>query len=213
MSSNVLKERGFKILVWAEAGWVYFFTKRPVKTPDDLRQLRLWTTPGFPEYEKIFKGFKFQVVPLPATDMLTSLQTGLIEAIDVPPLFALLDRSYQIAAYMTDLKWAPLNAAMVLSLQTWEKIPQHLQPGFVDTATEIGRRLRQAIRKAEDQALSEMQARGLTVVKLSDAENKAWGSEVRSAYAKFPCQREYPELFEKILRLHNEYRQNDASLD
>jgi TRAP-type C4-dicarboxylate transport system substrate-binding protein len=207
------EKRGFKILVWAEAGWVYFFTKRPVRTPNDLRQLRLWTTPGFPEYEKIFKEFKFQVVPLPATDMLTSLQTGLIEAIDVPPLFALLDRSYQIATYMTDLKWAPLNAAMVLSLQTWSKIPQDLHPEFLDAVAEVGGRLRQTIRKAENEVLGEMQARGLTVVKLSDAEIGVWRSEVRNAYEKFPCQQKFPELFQKVLRLNKEYRKNNAGLN
>ncbi len=62
---------------------------------------------------KDIQEIKFQVVLLPATDMMTSLQTGLIEAIDLPPLFALLDRPYQIATYMTDLKWAPLNATSV----------------------------------------------------------------------------------------------------
>ena len=204
------EKRGFKILAWAEGGWVYFFTKHPVRTPDDLRQLRLWTTPGFPEFERIFKEFKFQVVPLPATDMMTSLQTGLIEAIDVPPLFALLDRSYQIATYMTDLKWAPLNAAMVLSLQTWNKIPQALRSDFLDAAAEIGGRLRQTIRRAEIEAVGEMLARGLTVVKLSDTENRVWQSEVRNAYFKFPCHQEYPELFQRILRLHKEFRKNDA---
>lgn len=198
------EKRGFKILAWAEAGWVYFFTKRAVRTPDDLRQLRLWTTPGFPEFERLFSKFRLQVVPLPATDMLTSLQTGLIEAIDVPPLFALLDRSYQIANYMTDLKWSPLNAAMVLSLDTWNKFPQSLQQSFLDATEDIVGRLRQTIRRAENEALDEMQARGLTVVKLSDSEIELWRTEVVNTYAELPCKRERPEMFEKILGLHKE---------
>ncbi len=198
------EKRGFKILAWAEAGWVYFFTKRPVRTPDDLRQLRLWTTPGFPEFERLFSKFRLQVVPLPATDMLTSLQTGLIEAIDVPPLFALLDRSYQIANYMTDLKWSPLNAAMVLSLDSWNKFPQTLQQNFLDAAEDIVGRLRQTIRNAENKALEEMQARGLTVVELSDSEIELWRTEVVNTYAELPCKRERPEMFEKILGLHKE---------
>jgi TRAP-type C4-dicarboxylate transport system substrate-binding protein len=78
---------------------------------------------------------------------------------------------------------------------------------------EIGGRLRQTIRKAENEALGEMLARGLTVVKLSDTEKGVWRSEVRNAYEKFPCQQKYPELFQKVLRLHKEYRQNGAGLD
>lgn len=88
-----LAHKHFKVLSWAEGGWISFFTKVPVRTPDELRKLRLWTAAGNPEAEKLSKALGFQVVPLPETAMLTGLQTGLIDAIDVPPLFALLDRS------------------------------------------------------------------------------------------------------------------------
>lgn len=205
-----IERRGFKVLAWAEAGWVYFFTKSPIHTPDELRRLRLWITPGFPEHERIFKELGFQVVPLPATDMLTSLQTGLIEAIDVPPLFALLDRSYQIAGFMTDLKWAPLNAAVVLSNQTWKKIPEHLRPKLAQVTQHIGQQLRQNVRKNENDALAEMQQRGLQVVKLNDMERKQWSSEVKGVYPRLPCSQDHPELFADILRLHKEHRSATA---
>lgn len=208
LEKNV-EDRGFKILTWAEGGWVYFFTKRPVKTPDQLRTLRLWITPGFPDHEKLFKEFDFQVVPLSATDMLTSLQTGLIEAIDVPPLFALLDRSYQIASNMVDLKWAALNAAMVISSRAWGNIPEALRPRLASAAVEIGARLRQSIRSAETEAIREMQNRGLNIIELTQAQRQQWQSEVQTAYPKLPCSQEHPELFENITALLEEYNANN----
>lgn len=208
LEKNV-EDRGFKILTWAEGGWVYFFTKRPVNTPDQLRNLRLWITPGFPDHEKLFKEFNFQVVPLPATDMLTSLQTGLIEAIDVPPLFALLDRSYQIASNMVDLKWAALNAAMIISAKAWNKIPEALRPQLASAAIEIGARLRQSIRLAETEAINEMKNRGLNIVELTQEQRQQWQSEVESAYPKLPCRQEHPELFEEITALLKEYKATD----
>jgi len=208
LEQNV-EDRGFKILTWAEGGWVYFFTKRPISTPDQLRTLRLWITPGFPDHEKLFKEFDFQVVPLPATDMLTSLQTGLIEAIDVPPLFALLDRSYQIASNMVDLKWAALNAAMVISSKAWDTIPEGLRPQLASAAVEIGARLRQSIRSAEIEAIQEMQNRGLNIIELTQAQQQQWQSLVQSAYPKLPCNQEHPELFENITALLEEYGANN----
>ena len=204
-----IEKRGFKILTWAEGGWVYFFTKHPVTTPNQLRQLRLWITPGYPDHERLFKEFDFQVVPLPATDMLTSLQTGLIEAIDVPPLFALLDRSYQIANNMLDLKWASLNAAMVISARAWEKIPEALRPALADASVEIGIRLRESIRKAETAAVSEMQNRGLNVIKPDPEQLQSWRTEVITAYPKLPCREEHPELFESITTLVAEYKKSN----
>ena len=32
-----IEAKGFKVLNWADGGWVYTFTKTPVRTPDDLR--------------------------------------------------------------------------------------------------------------------------------------------------------------------------------
>jgi TRAP-type C4-dicarboxylate transport system substrate-binding protein len=205
-----IEKRGFRVLTWGEAGWLYFFTKHPVRTPSDLRQLRLWISPGFPEHEKIFKSFGFQVVPLPATDMLTSLQTGLIEAVDVPPLFALIDRSYQIANHMTDLRWAPLNAAMVISSRSWARIPGELQQPFLDAVREIGERLRRTIRGAESDAIREMVSRGLKVVSLDSADREAWRSEVNVAYSRLPCRQSQPDLLREVMRLHEEYSARGA---
>jgi TRAP-type C4-dicarboxylate transport system substrate-binding protein len=196
----------FKVLNWAEAGWVYLFAKRPVHTPDDLRKLRLWAAAGRPEVEKLYKELGLQAVPLPVTDMLTALQTGLIEAIYVPPLFALLDRSYQLATYMTDMKFAPLNAATVISVPAWERIPERYRPPLLAAARHIGRALRDEIRQAGDEAIQEMRKRSLQIVELDAATLEQWRAEVQRVYPKFGCSLHYPELFEHVLRLHRAFR-------
>ncbi len=200
-----LIDRRVKILNWAEAGWVYFFAKQPVKTLDDLKTLRLWTAAGHPESERLFKQFGFRVVPLAETDMLTALRTGLIEAIDVPPLFALLDRSYQTATYMTDLQWAPLNAATVIHIGAWERIPEKFHAPLIAAAQSIGKRLREQIRKSEQEAISEMQTRGLQIVTLDRDTVESWHRGVKDVYPLLQCATKHPELFAKIMGLHKTY--------
>ncbi len=204
-----LERRGFKVLNWSDSGWVYFFTKSPVRTPDELRALRLWTSAGWPEAEKLFAQFGFNVVPLPATDMLTALQTGLIEAIDVPPLFALLDRSYQATGYMTDLGWAPLNAATVVSLQAWRRIPEQYQEPMLAAIRKVARDTRLEFRRSAEQAIEEMKARGLKVISMDAATEAKWRSEARSAYPALRESIAIPELFDEVLRLAEEYKKNN----
>jgi TRAP-type transport system periplasmic protein len=36
-----MEAKGFIVLGWSEAGWAHFFTKSPVRTPDDMRKLSL----------------------------------------------------------------------------------------------------------------------------------------------------------------------------
>ncbi len=201
-----LEKRRFTVLTWFDAGWIYLFTKSPVRTPDELRRLRLGTSAGQPEAEALFKDFGFQVVPLPATDMLTALQTGLIEAINVPPLFALLDRSYQLAGYMTELSWAPLNAATVISTRSWKRVPSRHHGALLAAVRDVARIAEIDSRRAGERAIAEMQARGLTVVAVDAAGRAEWLREARAAY---PALREsigFPELFDEVLRLAAEYK-------
>ena len=201
-----LDARGFKVLNWTDAGWVYFFTKSPVRTPDDLRQLRLWISSGAPEAEELFKRFGLRVVPLPVTDMLTGLQTGLIEAIDVPPLFALLDGSYRLAGYMTDLRWAPVNGAVVISDRIWQEIPARHHEALLESIRAISGVALAKIRESGEQSIAEMRARGLNVITLDPDALALWRREAEAAYPAIRASTGHPELFDEVLRLSAEYK-------
>ena len=201
-----LKRRKVKILGWADAGWIYFFAKSPVRTPDDLRALRLWISAGAPEAEELFRQFGFNVTPLPITDMLTGLQTGLIEAIDVPPLFALLDRSYKYADHMTDLRWAPLIAATVINLDVWNRLPAEHHEALQAAYHDVAQSAQDRIRQAGAEAIGEMRNRGLTLVTLDEAHREAWRREAREAW---PALREHsvlPELFDRVHALAETFK-------
>ena len=196
-----IERRGYKVLGWAEAGWVHFFAKDPVRVPEDLRRQRLWTSTGSPEHEQLLNQFGFRVVALPVTDMLTGLQTGLIDAIDVPPLFALVDRSYQSASYMTDLAFSPLNSAVIASLAVWERVPERFHARFLAAVRSAIADLRTEIQTAEAEAIDQMRARGLEIVELDAAEVAEWQALAESAYPVLSCNRDHPQLFERVLSL------------
>lgn len=199
-----LEQRGYKVLGWTEGGWVRFFSKAPVRVPDDLRKQRLWISTGSPENEKLLTDYGFRVVALPVTDMLTGLQTGLIEAIDVPPLFALVDGSFQEAKYMLELDFAPLNSAIVMSLNVWNRIPQTFRDPFLASVASATVELRAGLRQSEREAVDEMVARGLEVVKPDAAAVAEWQSLIVSGYDRLQCAADHPDLFQRILRLQRE---------
>jgi TRAP-type C4-dicarboxylate transport system substrate-binding protein len=195
------EESGYKILSWAEAGWVHFFARSPIRTPTDLRELRLWIGAGDPNAERLAKELGFRVVPLPATEMLTSLQTGLVEAIDVPPLFAMLDRSFQAAPYMTDLRYAPLIAATVITLPAWQRIPAVHRERLLAAAQNAAADMRADLDRAERGAIDEMLARGLNVVSVDAAAMAEWRRESQAVYPRLECNLEHPELYAKVMQL------------
>ena len=102
---------------------------------------------------------------------------------------------------MTDLAFAPLNSAVVISLAVWERIPERFHAGFLDAVPSAVGGLRDEIRTAEREAIAEMVARGLTIVELDGAAIAEWEALAESAYPAISCRRDHPELFDRVLRL------------
>ena len=203
---GMIEQKGFKILNWADAGWVRFFTKRPASTLDDIRGMKLLTSAGDPETEELYKDFGFQVVPLPYTEFLTALQTGLIEAVQGPPLYALVEQWFGLATNMTEVKWAPLVGATVISNRAWERIPANMRPQLLEAARSAGRRLLTEIRQLNEDAVPAMTKRGLNIVKPDEAALASWSSEAKDAYPKLRGRYVSADLFDEVERLRNEFR-------
>jgi TRAP-type C4-dicarboxylate transport system substrate-binding protein len=201
-----LEKKGFLVLNWAIAGWVHIFSREPIRVPADLRRQRFWMTSGYPELEKVYKDFGMKVVPLPTTEMLTSLQTGLIDATAAPPLFALLDRSFQVANHMLDLNWGALNAATVVNAQVWARIPADLRPRLVEIARQQGVAMRDVGRKAGDDAVREMKKRGLTVVELTESERALWRTEAEKAWPGLRGTFCPADLYDEVMRHEQQFQ-------
>ncbi len=195
-----------KMLFWSDGGWVHMFSKKPARTPEDIRRMKLFTSAGDPETEKLWKSFGFNVVPLAPTDILTSLQTGLIDAVDVPPLAALFYRIYEQAKYMMDLKLAPLVAGGVISKRAWDRIPAQYHEPMLRAAREAGLKLRDEIRRLGPDSIEEMKQRRLKVTSLDDQTVEAWHALAEGAYPKIRGSYCPADLFDEVKRLRDEYR-------
>lgn len=202
----MLEKRGFVLLQWSDVGWVHFFTRTPARTPDELRRLKLFTSAGDPEAEKLYKEFGFMVVPLAVTDLLPSLRTNVIQAFDVPPLFALLDQSFGLAKNMLDLKWAPLAGATLVSKRTWDRIPEASRVQMLAAARSASLRARDEVRKMGDDAIAVMREKGLNVVAVDPATRRKWEAETQAAYPRLRGRLIPADLFDEVVRLHHEFR-------
>ena len=204
---QMVEEKGFKILNWGDAGWVYFFTKKPASSLDEIRKMKLLTSAGDPKTEELYKDFGFRVIPLAYTEVLTALQTGMIEAVQGPPLYAMVEQWFGLANNMIDVKWAPLVAATILRKDSWEKIPADLREPMLEAARVAGRQLLSEIRGLNDDAIPAMQKRGLNVIQVDEAQLARWRSEAHKTYPELRGRYAPADLFDEVQRLRDEFRQ------
>ncbi len=179
-----LEAKGFVVLHWADAGWVRFFTKSPVTVPEQLKAMKLFAWAGDTDAIEIWKQAGFNTVPLPSTEISTALQTGLVNALPTTPQAAVLLQWYTHAPNMTDVKWALLLGASLISKTTWEKIPAELRPALMKAAREAGEKLRAESASAGVRDVEAMKKRGLKVVPVDAAAEAQWRQLVENAYPK-----------------------------
>jgi TRAP-type C4-dicarboxylate transport system substrate-binding protein len=141
------------------------------------------------------------------------LKTGLIDAIPTTPLYALWNQCFTLAKYMSDIKWAPLVGATLVSKATWEKIPEAQRGPMLQAARDAGQQMRSSIRGMGDAAVG-MMTNGLpgkkmdklTVVHADDAAVADWRKQTEAVYPKMRGALIPPDLFDEVRRLRDEYR-------
>lgn len=201
-----LAEKGFVVLNWGDAGWVKFFTQKPVKTPDQMKGIKVFAWAGDESAVEAWKICGFTPVVISSTDITTSLQTGMLEAIDTTPLAALSFQWFKYAKYMTDINWAPLAGATLISKQAWDKIPEALRPKLLEIARETGMRVKSEARKMESNAIATMKKNGLEVLSLSPAEQEEWRKAAQKAYPYIKQKVVPADMFDAVSKLRDEYR-------
>ena len=206
----ILEKKGFKLLTWGDAGWLYFFTQKPVVHPDDLKPMRLFALAGATEFIEAWKAAGYKPVPLPATDIHMALQSGLINAFAATPVAALSFQWFALAKHMTDLKWAPLVGAVVISTRTWNKIPGELKPRFASAAREAGARLQAMLPEVSAKAIEAMTQHGLQVHPVPPTVAKEWGKRARAGYPMFVGKVIPAGLVAEVERILDAYRAKQA---
>jgi len=164
-----LAERGFVFLGWGLGGWVHLFTKKPVRTVDDIRQMKMFVSAGDDPWVQYWKNNGFRPVPLAVTDIMTGLQTGLIDGLTTTPLAALMLQWYRHVPYMIELELAPLIGATLVTEKAWDRVPEESREPLIASARKLEALLKREIPAKDDEAVKEMAKRGLTVMSPAEA--------------------------------------------
>ena len=178
----LMEKQGFKILSWSDAGWVRFFTQRPAIRPADLKAMKIFTWEGDPTYAEAMKAMGYQPVPMAATDIYAGLQSGLINALPTTPIAALSYQWFGLANQMTDVKWAPLVGALVISSEAWKSIPDAQKPMMLRVAQDAARRSAGKIRAFDGEAITAMKTHGLVVHEVPPDALAEWRAIARAGY-------------------------------
>jgi len=202
-----LHSKGYTVLFWTDSGWVRFFTKTPILHPDDLRQLKIFTWVGNVHEYDLWKSSGFKPVALETAGIPQALLSDTVQAISMPPFFALAGQLHVQVKYMLELNWAPLVGAAVVKTKSWERVPAHAREAMLKTAHEIGKQVKAAGRAESESAVAAMVSKhGLKVQKVSPQVEGEWRAILEKLQDQIRGKIVPADVFDESQRLLKEYR-------
>jgi len=202
-----LEDKGFQVIFWVDVGWVRFFSKEPMITPDDLKKMKVFSWAGNTAQVDIMHDAGFNPVPLETADILPGLQTGLIDVVPMPPFYALARQVYLPAPNMLKLDWAPLVGAAVITRQAWNKIPVELRESLLAAASRAGAEIKASGRNENQESVLTMEKKwGLKVHPVSPGLKEEWRRSMEKIYPKIRGAIVPADIFDEVVRLLKEYR-------
>ena len=206
-----LEQKGFVVLFWGDAGWVHIFSRRPILRPEDLRKTKLFVTADDPDEAEIIKGLRLQPVPLEWTDVLMSLQTGLVDTVPTLPFLCLAGQYDLAAKHMLPLNYVVLVGATVMTKKSWDALAPADREAMRKIAAEAGEQMQIRSRAENITAIEAMKKRGLQVHPLSPELEAEWRQFLEGVYPKVRGTMVPADMFDEIQDLIADYRMGKKS--
>ncbi len=196
-----MSENGVKVLFWADIGWAHWFSKKPILTPTDLQNTKIFTWAGDAHSVKTWKKAGFKPVPLSAIDILPSLQTGMIESVAAPAIVAAPGQWFAIANNMLDIKWSPMMGAVVISEKTWAEIPEKYHKKLLKIIDDEGANFATEMQNDTEEAMAVMRENGLKIQHADEETVAQWKKTAREFYPLLRGTLVDESVFDQVMQL------------
>ncbi len=163
------EKKGYILLGWAEVGFVYIYTNREVHNVTDFKGVKMWMWEGDPLAEATFRAFGISPIPLSITDVMTSLQTGLIDGVYTSPLACVGLQWFTKVKYVLDVPMANSNGAVLLSKRMFKKLSPEQQAIIKEKGKTYFDKLTRLSRRDNTIAMETMLTKGIRKIEISDS--------------------------------------------
>ncbi len=163
-------ELGFQTFGFASGGFAIVMSNSPVSSYEDLKGKKVWLPEGDLISYEAMKALQLSPVALPMTDVLTGLQTGLIDMVAIPPVVALALQWHTKVKYVTQLPVLYAMGFMAISERTLSKLSAEDHAVLDDVLTRIYAEVDEASAKDTSNAVDALLNVGLQNVEPRDGE-------------------------------------------
>jgi tripartite ATP-independent transporter DctP family solute receptor len=189
------QESGFIGVTYYDAGARSFYTSKPIKTPEDLKGLKVRVQPS-PTAIAMVQSLGGSPTPLAYGELYTALQQGVVDAAENNiPSFS-LSRHSEVSKYFSLDEHTMVPDVLVISTKTYDKLTTEQQAALMKAAKDSSEYMKELWAESESKERSKAESMGVTFVQPNKA---AFVAAVQPMYAEL--QTSNPELSQLVKRI------------
>lgn len=203
-----LEKAGFVSFGIAGGGFARIFANRPVTATDDMRGQKIWIPEGDRVSTVAMEALRLSPVGLPVTDVLTGLQTGLIDIVAAPPVGAIALQWHTRAKFMTTVPLMYTMGLMAVDAAAFAKLAPADQAVFREAMGAVYARLDGQSAADDAAAQKALQSSGIKLVEAQPEAVAAWRDACAAAIRQLGAEGVYTAaLYAELDRHLAEFRQ------
>jgi TRAP-type transport system periplasmic protein len=177
--------KGLKILaVWENGFRQITNNKRPIKTPEDLKGIKLRTPKG--EWRvKMFQAYGANPSPMSLSEVFVALQTGVMDGQENPLVQIYSQKFQEVQKYLSMTGHVYTPAYLTTGKKRWESLPADVRKILEETARETQGFVYKSAESFDNELVDKMKAAG---VKVNEVDKAAFVKASKSVYDAFGTQ-------------------------
>jgi len=183
--SDILASKGFILHSWNENGWRHFASKnKPVLSPSDLKGLKIRSQES-PIHIEMWKAFGASPVPISIPEVMSALQTGLVDGFDNSTLFTSATGWYQGVNYFVISGHMYQPGIIIYNKKYFDSLPKDIQDILLGDQKQEAKIGRTGVREIEPEIIKILEKDGVKVQKMSEAQREQFAKLARPVHPKF----------------------------
>jgi TRAP-type C4-dicarboxylate transport system substrate-binding protein len=206
--ADAFERKGYILLGFAEAGFVYFFSKVNMSGPEGFKPVKMWVWKGDPVARTSLEVFGIKAYPLHLADVNTGLETGMINSFYSPPLAAIAFQWHSKIQYMLNYPMVNSTGALLLKKDIFDTLSKKNQAILREVSRKFCNDLIGLARKENIKALKVLQEVGIVLENPSQAQILSLKENAKKIYQKHMGDLYPVELFQKVQNILKTYRKS-----
>ncbi len=200
------REKGLEFIAMTEVGFIYAMSTKPISTVEDLIHSKNWSPSGDPVAEVYLSALGISAIQLSIPDVLTSLQSGLIETVYNSLYGSIVLQWFTKAHYIADVPYGYAYGVFALDAATFARLPEMHKKAIEEAAHIYFPVLLEKTRQSNSESRRVLEARGGEFLKIDQntlhilrkTSEQSVDSLVPDSLSK--------DIYDQVVKLRKEFR-------